>query len=100
MLGPLTPGQQEEFNKNPRFIGLKFPDISKPETLTRKYIGKMSRDALNLLNGMLALDPEERLSAIDCLAHSYFDQLREPEVDQIITAYRTQKELALRQQHE
>lgn len=27
ILGKLTSNQQEEFNKNPRFIGLKFPDI-------------------------------------------------------------------------
>ena len=63
---------------------MKFPDISKPETLTRKYVGKMSKDALSLLNGMLALDPDERLTAVDCLAHSFFDSLREPEVEQII----------------
>jgi serine/threonine protein kinase len=44
----------------------------------------MSKEALSLLNGMLALDPDERLTAVDCLAHSYFDALREPEIDQLI----------------
>lgn len=36
MLGPLTPGQQEIFLKNPRFLGMKFPEIGKPETLELK----------------------------------------------------------------
>ena len=36
-LGPLTPGQNDSFLRNPRFTGLKFPDMSKPEGLDRKY---------------------------------------------------------------
>ena len=36
------------------------------------------------MNGMLKMDPEERLSATDCLAHPYFDGIREPEVEKMI----------------
>ena len=36
VLGPLSEDQQESFKKNPRFNGLKFPDISKPETLEKR----------------------------------------------------------------
>lgn len=35
VLGPLTSEQQQSFQKNPRFLGMKFPDISKPETLQK-----------------------------------------------------------------
>ena len=33
VLGSLTPEQHEMFLRNPRFLGLKFPDMSRPETL-------------------------------------------------------------------
>lgn len=87
ILGALTPQQQEEFNKNPRFVGLKFPDITKPETLERRYVGKMSKDCLKLMNGMLRMDQSQRLTAIECLAQPYFDSIREPEIDRLIQAH-------------
>ena len=33
------------FLRNPRFMGLKFPDMSKPETLEKRYVGKMPKRA-------------------------------------------------------
>jgi cyclin-dependent kinase-like len=47
----------ESFNKNPRFSGLKFPDVSKPETLEKKYNAKLSRKALSLMIGLMRMDP-------------------------------------------
>lgn len=47
----------ESFNKNPRFVGFKFPDVSKPETLEKRYGGKLSRKALSLMIGLLKMDP-------------------------------------------
>lgn len=44
--GPLTREQHDLFLRNPRFNGLKFPDMRNPETLDRKYAGKMPHDAL------------------------------------------------------
>lgn len=29
------------FLRNPRFLGLKFPDMSRPETLEKRYVGKV-----------------------------------------------------------
>ncbi len=81
----MTSSQQEEFQTNPRFIGYKFPEsINKPETLEKRYIGKLSKKALNLMKGMLEMDPNERYNALECLADPYFDGLREPEVEKII----------------
>lgn len=62
-LGALTPFQQEQFAKNPRFIGFKFPDVTKPETIEKKYAGKLKKEGMDLLNGILMMDPKDRLTA-------------------------------------
>mmetsp|Transcript_48967 Transcript_48967/g.36045 ORF Transcript_48967/g.36045 Transcript_48967/m.36045 type:complete len:82 (-) Transcript_48967:1330-1575(-) len=81
----MTQKQCEEFSRNPRFIGYKFPEsVYKPETLEKRYVGKLSKKALNLMAGMLQMDPEDRLTAAECLADTYFDNIREPEVDVIL----------------
>lgn len=49
VLGPLTSSQMELFLRNPRFVGLKFPDMTRPETLQKKYMGKLSKRALNFM---------------------------------------------------
>jgi hypothetical protein len=36
------------------------------------------------MKGMLEMDPEERYTALECLADPYFDGLREPEVERLI----------------
>lgn len=84
ILGKLNTGLQEMFDENPRFVGFKFPELSKPETLEKKYVGKMSAQALSLLSGMLNMEVKERLTAIECLAHPYFDRLRDDEIEVLI----------------
>ena len=56
IIGPLTTEHLELFMANPRFAGLKFPDMSKPETLQKKYVGKLSKRALTFLNGLLTME--------------------------------------------
>lgn len=88
-MGRITPEQQEEFQTNPRFIGYKFPEsINNPESLDKRYIGKLSKKALSILKGMLEMDPRDRYSAVDCLADPYFDGLRDPEIEKLIANYR------------
>lgn len=41
MLGSLTEAHVQLFLKNPRFVGLKFPDMSRPETLQKRFVGKV-----------------------------------------------------------
>jgi hypothetical protein len=36
VMGPLTSEQNEMFLRNPRFLGLKFPDMTRPETLEKR----------------------------------------------------------------
>jgi cyclin-dependent kinase-like len=56
---------------------MKFPEINKPETLERRYLGKLSKKALNIMKLMLKMDPLERISVEDAMKHSYFDEIRE-----------------------
>ena len=70
---------QDEFHKNPRFVGLKFPEsIAKPETLERRYASKMGDVELSLMKGLLDMDYRRRLNAHEALMHPYFDDIREP----------------------
>jgi len=57
MLGPITAEHQHAFLRNPRFAGLKFPDMSRPETLERKYAGRLAPDALAFLKALLRWTP-------------------------------------------
>ena len=87
IMGSMTPEQEEEFRKNPRFIGLSFPDVSKPETLQKHYIGKMSKKAISLMSGFLEMDPTKRLTSLEALAHPYFDGVRDEETSNLIRTY-------------
>jgi cyclin-dependent kinase-like len=84
--GPLSPDQMELFYKNPRFQGYKFPDMSKPETLAKRFMGKLSKAGLNLLKGMLELDPARRITCQQCIEHEYFKGLN---VEKYILEHRT-----------
>jgi hypothetical protein len=75
IIGPLTAEHQELFMANPRFAGLKFPDMSKPETLQKKYMGKLSKRALNFMKILLSMDPNDRPSSASCLTDAYFEGL-------------------------
>jgi len=77
VMGPLTSDQMELFLRNPRFLGLKFPDMSRPETIEKRYVGKLTKKALSFMKGLLQMDPAKRLQAHETLGHSYFDGLRE-----------------------
>lgn len=55
-----------------------------PDTLEKRYVGKLSSKALNLMAGMLKMDPTDRLSAIECLSHPYFEGIRSSDIDNLI----------------
>jgi len=62
-LGPLIAPHQEHFLKNPKFIGMKFPEIHSLETLERRYFGKVDKHGIDLLKKMLKMDPSMRITA-------------------------------------
>jgi cyclin-dependent kinase-like len=51
--------------------------LGKPETLERRYLGKISKKALSFMKALLKLDPNERLTSKEALNHPYFEGLRE-----------------------
>ena len=73
LLGPLVARQMDLFMRHPRFVGVKFSDMSRPETLERRYTGNLSRLGIQLLKGLLDLAPEKRLTAEEALEHPYFE---------------------------
>lgn len=48
---------QDEFNRNTRYQGLKFPEISHPETLEARYAPVMNDEEIDLMKKMLEMDP-------------------------------------------
>ena len=55
--------QMDMFLRNPRFVGLKFPDMSSPELIENKYQGKLTGHALSFLKGLLQMEPGVRTPA-------------------------------------
>jgi serine/threonine protein kinase len=77
LLGSFSQSQLEVFYSNPRFNGHILEQVHKPETLERRYFGKMNKQAISLMKALLKLDPRERLSGKEVLMHPYFDELRD-----------------------
>lgn len=88
VLGELPDNLKELFAKNPQFIGYNFPDVGKPETLEKRYVGKLSKGAIALMGKMLEQDPRKRITAIDALADPYFESIREQDIEELIQKYK------------
>ena len=76
VLGPLPDFLQDEFNRNTRYQGLKFPDITHPETIEARYAPVMNDVEIDLMIKMLEMDPYQRIKAREAIEHEYFDDLR------------------------
>ena len=75
VLGNLTEKQQDTFYSNPIFQGKNLLNITKPETLERKYYGKFNKQAINFMKGLLELDPKKRINGNNVFQHPYFSKL-------------------------
>uniref|UniRef100_A0A8C2HMG7 Cyclin dependent kinase like 5 n=1 Tax=Cyprinus carpio TaxID=7962 RepID=A0A8C2HMG7_CYPCA len=76
VLGPLPPEQMKLFYNNPRFHGLRFPSVSHPQTLERRYLGIISPVLLDLMKNLLLLHPNERYLTEQSLNHHAFQTQR------------------------
>uniref|UniRef100_A0A8C9R408 Cyclin-dependent kinase-like 5 n=1 Tax=Scleropages formosus TaxID=113540 RepID=A0A8C9R408_SCLFO len=76
VLGPLPPEQMKLFYSNPRFHGLRFPAVSHPQTLERRYVGIISGLMLDLMKNLLQLNPSERYLTEQSLNHHAFQTQR------------------------
>jgi serine/threonine protein kinase len=78
VLGRLPDHLQELYYNNPNFKGKKLPDVSKPETLERRYLGKLSKQAISFMKSLLNPDPKQRLKGDAVFSHSYFENYHDP----------------------
>uniref|UniRef100_A0A3B3ZI88 Integrase catalytic domain-containing protein n=1 Tax=Periophthalmus magnuspinnatus TaxID=409849 RepID=A0A3B3ZI88_9GOBI len=79
VLGPLPAEQMKLFYNNPRFHGIRFPSVTHPQTLERRYQGIMSGLMLDLMKNLLLLNPTERYLTDQSLNHPVFQPLRQVE---------------------
>jgi cyclin-dependent kinase-like len=75
IVGPLIPSHMDLFLGNSRFAGLKFPDMSRPETLQKKYLATLSKRSLHFMQQVLSMDPAERPTSEEALNHPYFQNM-------------------------
>ena len=57
------------------------PECFRPETLEKRYLGKLSKKALAFMKSLLKLDPKERPTATQALANPYFDNLKNKQTE-------------------
>ena len=72
VLGNLPQEQVNVFYKNPLYIGKRLLDVDKPETLKKRYMGKLPKIAIDFMEGLLELDPKKRLNGNNVFSHPYF----------------------------
>ncbi|KAI8146097.1 kinase-like domain-containing protein [Fennellomyces sp. T-0311] len=73
-----TPSKEQLLAMNPNYTDHRFPQI-KPHPLTKIFKSRTPPEAIEFLSYLLQYAPMKRLSAIDAMAHSFFDELRNPE---------------------
>ena len=72
VLGNLPDELVDMFYKNPIYDGKELLKVSKPETLERRYNGKLGPTAIDFMKGLLELDPRKRLNDETVFKHKYF----------------------------
>ncbi|CEM04128.1 unnamed protein product [Vitrella brassicaformis CCMP3155] len=74
-----TPTRDQMSSMNPNYTEFRFPEV-KPRQWTKIFPegSGVCSEALGLLTGLLAYEPEKRLPLHDALAHEFFDELRDP----------------------
>jgi cyclin-dependent kinase-like len=75
VIGKFEDYQYELFYNNPHFKNAKLLNVTKPETLERRYFGKLSKTAINFMKLMLHPDPKQRLNGETVFLHPYFNGL-------------------------
>lgn len=72
-LGDLLPRHMQVFSNNSFFKGLTIPTPDRMEPLEAKF-PSISQQAMSFMMGCFAMDPSQRLTCEDLLAHPYFDR--------------------------
>ena len=88
VLGNLPQDLINMFYDNPLYNGKELLKVSRPESLERRYMGKLGPTAIDFLKGLLQLDPNKRISDETVFKHKYFANfMKEPENQYILDLY-------------
>jgi serine/threonine protein kinase len=52
--------------------------VSKPETLDKRYLGKLSKTAISFMKQLIHPDPKQRLNDSNVFSHPYFNNYQDP----------------------
>ncbi|KAK8615036.1 hypothetical protein V6N13_068822 [Hibiscus sabdariffa] len=74
-----TPTREEIKCMNPNYTEFKFPQI-KAHPWHKLFHKRMPPEAVDLVSRLLQYSPKLRCTALDALAHPFFDDLRDPNV--------------------
>ncbi|XP_062383667.1 glycogen synthase kinase-3 beta-like [Sardina pilchardus] len=72
-----TPSREQIREMNPNYTEFKFPQI-KAHPWTKVFRPRTSPEAIALCSRLLEYPPSSRFSPLEACAHSFFDELREP----------------------
>lgn len=74
-----TPTKEQLKNMNPNYTEYKFPQI-KASTWSKVFKSRITTpESLDLLTKLIEYTPTLRYTAIEAMAHPFFDELRKPE---------------------
>ena len=80
VLGNLPSDLENMFYSNEIYNGKDLLQVSRPESLERRYFGKLGPTAIDFMKGLLQLDPNKRLNDENVFKHKYFNCfMNEPE---------------------
>lgn len=71
-----TPTKEQIMAMNPNYTEFKFPQI-RAHPWKKVFRSRTPADAIDFISKVLVYDPNERLQPMECLLHSFFDELRE-----------------------
>jgi len=80
VLGNFTDEQVYLFYANPIYNGKELLEVEKPETLDWRYLGKLPKNAISFMKGLLELDPKKRLNGNNVFQHPYLVKLYEKDM--------------------
>ncbi|KAJ2739727.1 glycogen synthase kinase 3, partial [Coemansia sp. BCRC 34301] len=72
-----TPTKEQIRTMNPNYMDHRFPQI-KPHPFSRIFRNRASPESIDLITKLLDYTPTTRLTSIQAMTHSFFDELRDP----------------------
>jgi serine/threonine protein kinase len=73
-----TPSKEDVAAMNKAYTDFNFPTV-RPLPWSRVFRSHTPPEAIDLISDTLKFSPNNRITALDALSHSFFDELREPQ---------------------